>query len=396
MVTEDHDFAEINHAHIFGKKLEWCKEVNGPTGRVKTDSLTDVLNELKQILGEGENAKYLFELFSKAYLEHDDLEKATRYFINELFGDQGLVILDPDDNKLKAKFIPIAKDEICNHSSCNLVEKTNDELKTSGYHVQVNPREINLFYLQDDLRGRIVKEGDEFKILNSDISFDSESSILEDLEKNPRSYGPNVITRPFYQELILPNLAYIGGGAEIAYWLQFKSSFEHHQICFPALILRNSAMIIDEASRKRLDKLGFTPFDLFNNIDFLNKKFVTDRSQDELSLANELKEFETIFERVSLKAEEIDKGLAGMVQAEKVKQSKVIKNIEQKLLKAEKGKFDIELGQIKKLKDKLFPNGALQERYDNFMPYYLKYGQSFVETLINNFNPLENKFIIYT
>jgi uncharacterized protein YllA (UPF0747 family) len=37
-------------------------------------------------------------------------------------------------------------------------------------------------------------------------------------------FSPNVIMRPLYQEVILPNLSYIGG-AEIAYWLELKSFF---------------------------------------------------------------------------------------------------------------------------------------------------------------------------
>jgi uncharacterized protein YllA (UPF0747 family) len=65
-----------------------------------------------------------------------------------------------------------------------------------------------LFYIEDKIRALFWKR--KYKINNTKIEF-SEEEILALLENNPEMFSPNVI-RPLYQEVILPNLSYIGGG----------------------------------------------------------------------------------------------------------------------------------------------------------------------------------------
>ena len=102
--------------------------------------------------------------------------------------------------------------------------------------VQVNPREINLFYIKDGLRERIVENDGVFSVLNSDFRW-NKTELLKHLETQPEYFSPNVIMRPLYQEVILPNLCYIGGGGEMIYWLQLKSNFEIQNVTFPILLL---------------------------------------------------------------------------------------------------------------------------------------------------------------
>ena len=150
MATEDHDFEEINHFHIKDKKIAWKRESFGPVGRLSTEGLNEVFKEFSQIIGVGETANYLKEVFQKSYLEHTNLADATRFLANELFSEEGLVIIDGDDKKLKTKFAPYIKDELIHQNSFKEVSKTIHQLK--DYSIQVNPREINLFYIEDNLR----------------------------------------------------------------------------------------------------------------------------------------------------------------------------------------------------------------------------------------------------
>ena len=147
-------------------------------------------------------------------------------------------------------------------TSYNKVSETIEQLKP--YTIQVNPREINLFYIQDNLRERIVFENGNYKINNTTLSF-SESEILTELENNPKNFSPNVILRPLYQEVILPNLCYIGGGGEIAYWLELKSMFEVNNIAFPVLLVRNSVLIATEKQVSKLDKLQVNWNEIFQS-----------------------------------------------------------------------------------------------------------------------------------
>ena len=50
---EDHDFEEVNYLNIFRKKITWNNESGGSVGRMSTESLKDVKNELFDIIGNG-------------------------------------------------------------------------------------------------------------------------------------------------------------------------------------------------------------------------------------------------------------------------------------------------------------------------------------------------------
>lgn len=165
MASEDHDFEEINHIHLFGKKIEWKQDKKGASGRITTETIKSVLQELKAIIGESENSKKLLQLFEQSYLENKNLADAARYLVHNLFSKYGLVIIDGNDKKLKALFSEIMKDDMLNNTAFKKVNETISKFG-SHYKAQVNPREINLFYLQENARERIERSNSQFTIHN--------------------------------------------------------------------------------------------------------------------------------------------------------------------------------------------------------------------------------------
>jgi bacillithiol biosynthesis cysteine-adding enzyme BshC len=393
MATEDHDFDEINYFNFKGKKIQWKKESNGPVGRLNNSGLEEVFEQFSSELGIGDNANYLRKLFKNSYLEHENLADATRYLANELFKNEGLVILDGDDSELKKLFIPFAKNELLHQTSFKKVNETLPILEK--YNVQVNPREINLFYIQDNMRERIVFENGNYKINNTLLSF-SESEILTELEKNPENFSPNVILRPLYQEVILPNLCYIGGGGELAYWLELKSNFDVNQISFPILLLRNSVLIATKKQVEKIEKLNLNWDDVFLNQQILvNKKtkalsdFTIDFSEQKEFLKNQFKALYEI-------ANKTDKSFLGAVKAQEAKQLKGLDTLEKKLLKAEKRMHTEKLERIIQLQNELFPNQTLQERKSNFADFYNEVNnfEAFFLLLSMHLQPLKQNFSI--
>ncbi|MFK7774956.1 MAG: bacillithiol biosynthesis cysteine-adding enzyme BshC [Saprospiraceae bacterium] len=390
---EDHDFEEMNHVNLFSKQLLWENEETGSVGAMKTATLKNVLAELKEILGESENAKAIYELMEQTHTKFDTYSDAALSLVNELFGKDGLVCLNMNQADLKREFIPIIKDEIFNQASQPLVEGSAEKLNEAGFKTQASPREINFFYLNPQIRERIVLENDRYQVLNTDISF-SKEELEKEIENHPEHFSPNVIMRPLFQELILPNLAYIGGGGELAYWLERKTQFEHFKINFPMLIRRNSAVWIDKGTKKRVDKLGLNSTALFQDTEEIIKDFVKENSEGELNFSAEKKELEAIFEKVKTKTIEVDASLGKTVMAEAAKQIKSLENLESRVMRAEKQRHEISINQLRNLKDKLFPSNGLQERKDNFMAFYMKHGDAYLETLKDVFDPLEKSFVV--
>lgn len=397
MASEDHDFEEINYFNFNGKKIQWNKPSSGAVGELDLEGLDEVFKVFATQLGLSVNAKELQQLFKNAYLNQNSLTNATRYLVNELFKIYGLVIVDGNDSVLKCLFIPYIKDELVKQEAFKLVSETNQQLNslTTNYKIQVNPREINLFYLTKNLRERIVELDGNYSVFGTDISW-TQAEILNEVEEFPERFSPNVILRPLFQEVILPNLCYIGGGGEIAYWLQLKSNFEAQNVPFPILLLRNSALIITEKQKEKLSKLQVSVADLFLNQDDLMTKVTKQMSSINIDFSEQKAHLKKQFEDLYTLAEQTDKSFKGAVAAQEVKQIKGLENLEKRLLKAQKRKLEDVLERVRQLQDELFPRQSLQERNANFSEFYLEYGEQLTQLLLQNLKPLKGEFLILT
>lgn len=395
MATEDHDYEEVNHFNLFKNKYVLEKTKTGAVGRMELSGVEGVFAGLKEELGDRSGVEDILVLFSKYYTSENTFAKAIKGIVNELFGKYGLVIIDGDDRQLKRLFTEEFNNELLNRTNHEIINSTSEKLKELGFKAQVTPREINVFYLVDGVRERIVFEKEKYKVLNTDITF-SKNDILYELEKYPEKFSPNAPMRCMYQEKILPNLAYIGGGGELAYWFQLKDMFDANSISYPTLILRNSVLFVDKGSDKKFQKLGLNATDLFQDTESLIKDYLKKRSEITLDLKEEEQIVESLFNGIVTKAGHIDVSLQPMIKAELQKNLKGLKNIEGRLIKAEKKKEEVVVNQIKSFKEKLFPNNSLQERHDNFISLILFYGTDIIEELVNQLNPLDKSFTILT
>ncbi|WP_240676079.1 bacillithiol biosynthesis cysteine-adding enzyme BshC [Botryobacter ruber] len=382
MATEDHDFAEINHFNLFGKRYEWQTEQAGAVGRFSTAGLEQLLDELPE----------KFPVFEEAYRNSKTLADATRAITHALFGDYGLVSIDGDHPVLKQALTPVIEKELTENLSHKLVSETSAQLEQAGYKPQVYPREINLFYLKEGLRERIVQEGEQFNVLNTDISFTREE-VLQRAKEHPEEFSPNVILRPLYEELVLPNLAYVGGGAEVLYWFQLKKLFETYEVTFPVLMLRNSALYIGRSNASRMHKLGLEPEVLFKDYVELKKHMSLVLHEEEISLEAQREQVAAAFAQVEQLAQEIDPTLTKSVGAEAQKATNTLQMLEKKISKARDNKHEQTFKQLENLKEKLFPGGSLQERYDNLLSYRTN-NPDFIAELAAAFDPFDLKFTI--
>ena len=391
--SEDHDLEELNHIQLFNKDLRWEPGLEGPVGLMPASSLQPVLEELKPILGTTEHAQALWQKIEQSYTQAQTFAEATQALLHAFLGRFGLVVFNMSHLDLKQKFIPLMREELSNQSAGDLVNTTIEQLNELGFKTQAAPREINLFYLTPGKRERIVFEDGNYLVLNTDLKF-TRDQIFEDLEQHPERFSPNVVLRPLYQEMILPNLAYVGGGGELAYWLERRAQFEHFGIPYPILIRRNSVLWFDKDSIKRSLKFGFPTTRFFEDTDALIRAYVEAQADADVSLSSELEALQEIYKQLIGKAQAIDPSLEKAVRADEVKMSGHFQQWESRLVRAEKQKHEVTLNQLRNLKEKLFPGNGLQERSDNFIPYFLKYGERFFDELLANLDPFEPGFVL--
>jgi len=394
MGSEDADLDELNHIHLGGEKLVWNTKQAGAVGRMKIDKeLIRLIAIMEGQLSVLPGGKEIISLLKEFYKEGETIQDATFRFINNLFAEYGLVVLLPDNPVLKKQMIPVFEDDLLNQTASGIVETTTGKLDAAGYKVQANPREINLFYLKNNRRDRIEVLNTKYSVLGTGISF-SKDEILTELKNHQDRFSPNVILRGLYQETILPNIAFIGGGGETAYWLQLKELFNHYKVPFPVLVLRNSFLIVEKKWQEKISKLGFTIDDFFLSELELMNKLVSRESKNEIKLNGSFTELEKLYENFKKQAASVDTTLANHVNALKVKTVERLQELEKKMLRAEKRKFIDQQRQIQTMKNHLFPGNGLQERQDNITYYYAKWGREVISKLFEHSLNLEHEFIV--
>jgi len=373
LASEDHDFEEINSINLFNKKFKWDSSQSGAVGRMKLEGISLIIAEIHKILGTSDNSKKIIDIFQKSYNEDNNLSQATRLLINELFGSYGLLIIDGDDILLKQKISEIIDHDINNSRFYNIIKKSSEKIAVK-YHSQAYVRPINFFKLSDKNRFRVSKKED-----------------VETIYKNPELFSPNVLLRPIYQEMILPNIAYVGGSSELSYWFQLCDAFKDLSLPMPILVLRNSVVLLDSKNQKNIKNLSLDILDFFEDINQINKKYIIKNSH-QINLDEELIRMKEVF--LSIKNKVDDPSLISSLNAIEKKSNNAIADFENKIIKNLKSKNEIQLNQILKIKNTFFPNNKLQERHDNFTPQYVKYGDNFIKKLISHLNPLDTNFVI--
>lgn len=394
MGSEDADIEELGFVTIGGQKLVWQTEQMGAVGRMLVDP--ELLALIKQIEGQigvsVEGAAWI-SLLKNTFTIGKTIADATFEIVNHLFGEYGLVVLLPDSDKLKSLFTSVIEKELTTGFSNKAVQQTIKDL-SNHYKVQAAGREINLFYLQGNKRERIVQTSHGFEVAALGLQFTT-SQILDDVKNNPTCYSPNVILRGVFQETILPNIAFIGGGGELAYWLKLKNVFAEAAVPYPVLLLRNSFLLVTAKHSQLLQKMQINTINLFKGRpQVIIDSFVKANTVHHLQINAQMAVIEAQYKLIKEQAARIDASLVDHIEALAHKQAQKLLQVQKKMLRAEKRKFGVEQQQITKIVEDLFPGGSLQERVENIADWYKMYGTHFVRAIVENSDDFSKGFTL--
>lgn len=395
MGSEDADFEELSHCTINGTKYQWTTDQTGAFGRMVIDKqVTQLIHELSGQLLVLPYGQEIVTALLDCYQEKRTIQEATFAFVHYLFESRGLIVLIADAKALKELMVPVFEDELLHHRSAQLVEQTTSALE-KNYKVQAGGREINLFYFDEDLRERIEEKDGLYTVANTTIQFTKEA-MLQELKTNPERFSPNVILRGLYQETILPNIAFIGGGGELAYWLELKKVFEQYQVPYPVLVLRNSFLLSSSEWKTKINQLELSVADFFTPEAEILNQFVKKAAGKKIELNGAFEKAADLYAALKEQATAVDKTLSQHVDALQTKALYRLKELEKKLLKAEKRKFAEQQQQISRIKQQLFPGNSLQERKESFLGFYAAYGKDLIDVIYQASLTLEQEFVVIT
>ncbi|MEO6069539.1 MAG: bacillithiol biosynthesis cysteine-adding enzyme BshC [Chitinophagaceae bacterium] len=392
MGSEDADLEELNHFTVSGKKYVWDTDQSGAVGRMVVDKkLIQLIDGLQGQLVDQFGPQFITFL-KKCYTPGRTIQEATFELVHLLFSRFGLIVFIPDEADIKRPCIELFKEELIHQTSSAIVANTIKDL-SKHYKVQAHPRDINLFYLKENIRERIIKKEEGFFIKNTQLHF-TEEEMLAELENHPERFSPNVILRGLFQEIVLPNIAFIGGGGELAYWLQLKDLFDYFKTPFPVLILRNSFLMVAKKWTEKMHRLGMQPAELFlPKMELLNK-LVIQQSGEKISLEESILQLKALYQRIQQQAVSITPTMSKHVLALQTQTIGKVEALEKKMLRAEKRKFKEEENKLEQIKNALFPNNNLQERIENISGFYEQYGPAFIDAVYEASFPIVQKFVV--
>ena len=372
MASEDHDFEEIKSFHSNGKTYTWDTKSNGPVGNINTETLKNIFNEDISIP----------EFFKDAYFSSSSLSEAVRKYMNYLFGEYGLITVDPNSKNLKKNISDIIVDDVINNT-IEGIEKSSEMVS------DVYVRKVNFFYQESDLRERIDKT-DKYNVLSTNLSF-TEKEIKDKIKTSPESFSPNVITRCLYQQRILPNVCYLGGPAEIVYWESFKKFFDNYNVPYPVLVPRDFVLLLSAKIQKLIIKLKLSSIDLFIDKNKIENKVLAVDSDESKNFKREIDEINKILNNISEKFKKEDPTMKPHVLATAKKMENRLLQIERRYINKQKKNNEKLINQISDLYVFLNPDNSIQERKENLISFY---DSNFIENLIENLDPLDLQFKI--
>lgn len=391
MASEDHDFEEINHFKTQNSYYETKAKSGGAVGKIMLED-DFFISEFEKEFRDSVFGTELILMMKRAYSKGKSLADSTKNLVKELFAEYGLMVIDGDERDLKNEMKEVFRNELLQRELLETTKDTVDFLEKRYGKVQVNPREINLFYLTET-RNRIEFSKGKYRIVDTEISF-SENEILAELENHPERFSPNALMRPVFQETVLPNLGYIGGNAEIMYWLELKNYFSKLNLPFPVLIPRNSLLFVEEKTLTKTKNLGLEIKDYFKNFASVTNDILLENNEIQSLLERVETSLASQFDELSGKAKLTDKTFGNLVNAEKARQLKSFERMKKRLLRAEKIKQHEKLERLEILFVKVHPGKSWQERSYNFSVFYADFGREWLQNCYSEMDVEKSELII--
>jgi len=272
LATEDHDFAEVNHAWVFNhdhrpEKLEMRRAVSGqPVGGV---TLQDPpVRELRTALHGFAFGEEVADLVEETYRAGNTMGKAFGELLRRLLADFDVLHVDPMLPAFRELAAPTlrAAVEASPELTARLLER-NRQLAEAGYHAQVHVEDHTslVFLLENGKRLGLRRQERDF-ILNS------RRFTAAELMDRAASLSPNALLRPVVQDAMLPTVAYIGGPAEIAYLAQSETLYDALLGRMPVVLPRTGFTILDARSVKLMDRYGLALADFFQGEEPLRQR----------------------------------------------------------------------------------------------------------------------------
>jgi bacillithiol biosynthesis cysteine-adding enzyme BshC len=377
LATEDHDFAEVNHAWIYSRENQPSRlecvaspESNQPVGGVVLGSFD--WNLLASALEGLPFADEVVKLASEAYVPGLTLGQAFRNLVSRILGEHRMLYVDPLAQSVRRLAAPLLHDAVA--AEAQLKQKLldrNKELGDAGYHAQVHvDAKTSLVFLLENGRRQTLRRQNGNYIAGGRII------PVAEIESRAEHLSPNALLRPVVQDFILPTVAYVGGPAELAYLAQSEVIYRELLGRQPIALHRAGFTVFDSHSRKLMERYGLCLPDFFHGEEALRERIAATLVPASVqALLSESKATASgAIERLSKELERFDPTLAKAASRSRRKIEYQVQKIERKVARQILSREETARRNAASLNGLLYPQKHLQERFYSILPLLAQHG----------------------
>jgi bacillithiol synthase len=394
VADEDHDWEEADHTYLLDRENVAHRITVPDPGaadrmlhRVPLNAgISEVLEQFTQLLPQSDFSEGYIEQLRRCFQEEKTLSEGFLELMEGLLAPLGMCFTHASQPELKAASADLLFQELeSSEASEALLAERATALETAGFGTQVTVMEggVNLFLEGEGGRERIYRTDEGFRLAHSNEELSTET-IRARVEADPQTISPNVLLRPVVESHVFPTVSYVAGPGELAYFAQISDLFEAHGILMPLISPRPSFTVVEGKVAKVLGKFGMEVEHLGKPFHEVASEIARDEVPDDVRKAlGQLRG--AIGEGVGKlldAAKTVDPTLKGPVSHLRGQAFKEIAEVEKKIVQSVKRENEIGLAQLEKAQHNLFPEGKPQERVLNPHYYLARYGNSFLEALV--------------
>ena len=392
--AEDHDLDEIctcnlldSDSNLHRVDLELPQTHSGRPAEsvLLPDSITQTIEALDKILPNTEFSKEILGQLIRTYSPGISLVEAFSRWLDIILGPMGLVVFDGSDKTAKPLVRSVFTQELQSRGKVSrLATLAGKEFSAHGYHSQVNPRRDTaaIFHI-DKTRLPVKLRDNEFEIGNT---IWTTKQLLDEVQRSPNSFSPNVLLRPLVQDTLFPTIVYVAGPSEVAYLGQLKQVYAEFKIPMPLIYPRLSATITDGATMKFLKRYKIN-FETLQGQDdsTLNQLLANHLPSDLDSIIKDTEQrvYDSL-QKIKDEVPSVDPTLAETVKTTQKQMERSLQTLHGKIIKAAKRKNETLQRQFYRAQSLTFPKGKAQERNIAFLYFLNMYGPKLVDKLLVN------------
>ncbi len=233
-----------------------------PVGEIQLvkDRMFTVLERLQELTPQTVHKEQVMEDLYEVAARSSTLSDWFIQIMQQLFRHQKLGFIDPLQLSKKGAYISLLLKTLeVGPQIHQIIAEAEKQLAASGFAPQVKRtgQESFIMIVWKGRRYALYRDKEHVFTARGELSL-TRYELMSMIQEAPGLFSPNVLLRPIFQDSLFPNLAYIPGPGELAYFAQIPGVYRLFGLDMPVLFPRLGVTLRGARQQQRVQAQGLT------------------------------------------------------------------------------------------------------------------------------------------